>query len=52
MADNNGGGGTTFLAFVVGALLVVVVGFFVLHGLPGHGGGSPGATLTVNTGKG
>jgi hypothetical protein len=51
MADNNDGGGTTFLAFIVGALLVVVVGFFVFHGMPGGHSASPGASLTVNTGK-
>lgn len=52
MADNNGGG-NTLLAVIVGALVAVVIGFFVFHGIPGAGHASaPGATLTVNTGKG
>ena len=50
MADNSNGG-TTFLAVIVGALAALVIGFFVFHGLGGHSSG-PGATLTVNTGKG
>jgi len=49
MADNSGG--NSLLGVIVGALLVLVVGFFVFQA--GHGGGSPspGAKLTINTGK-
>ena len=50
MADNSGGGNTV-LGLIVGALLVLVIGFFVFNGVHGGGTPSPGAKLTINTGK-
>ena len=49
MADNSGG--NTALGLIVGALLVLVIGFFVFNGMHGGGTPSPGAKLTINTGK-
>jgi len=49
MADNSGG--NSLLGVIVGALLVLVIGFFVFQGAHGSGTPSPGAKLTINTGK-
>jgi hypothetical protein len=50
MADG-GGGGNAALGVIVGALMVLVIGFFVFNGVHGGGTPSPGAKLTISTGK-